>query len=237
MMKSLLRYLLLIFFGLSLIACARFDKDGYRVNAKNYVNESLTQLRDTLYQSSMGTTLSKTLSEAHAVIIFPRMLGVSLGLLGYKGGTGIMLVRGANGQWSYPIFLKTIDAKLGLMFGIQYGSLIVLVRSPKDVKALLDNKFHFDLSVSAAIANSGKYLDYKLTIPSEKWIKSFGLISGLYLGTGFSFGGIVLEDYLTKEYYSENKLTNGIKLLRSGNLRNPHADSLRALLSEFTINK
>lgn len=236
-MKILFRYMYIAIFGLSLVACSGPNKDGYNIEAKNYVNESLSQIRHTLYQSSMGTELSKTLSESHAVIIFPRNFGVGFGALGATGGTGIMLVRGANGQWSYPIFLKTFGVNLGLSFGIYYGSVVVVIRSPVDVNSLLDSKFHFGLNIGAAIVNSGKYLDYKLVFPSDVWIKSYGLINGLYLGASFEFGGIILDDELTKEYYRHTELKNGIQLLRSGNYRNPHADPLRALLSEFTIKK
>ena len=73
------------------------------------------------------------LKSAKGVLIFPQVLKAGF-FLGGSGGTGVLLVRGADNAWSEPAFYTMGAVSFGLQFGGQAadgsGSLYLYVGRP-----------------------------------------------------------------------------------------------------------
>ena len=80
---------------------------------------------------------------AKALLIIPQLLKGAF-FVGASGGSGVLITRDdKTGNWSPPAFYTMGSASFGLQFGGQSSELILMVMTPKGVKAFLKASFKF----------------------------------------------------------------------------------------------
>src|SRR5678815_3769350 len=101
------------------------------------------------------TSLSPpALGKAKAVLIFPQILKAGF-VLGGSGGTGVLLVRDAKGDWTGPAFYTMGSASLGFQAGASSAEVVMIVNSQKALDSLYSNKVKLGGDASAAIGPKG----------------------------------------------------------------------------------
>ena len=106
-MKRIVPVLLALFFGATLLApqSASAYSEGQEL-----VDEAVITVKKLMAEPDIAPHLRKYVAKAKGVLIFPNLLKAGF-IFGAEGGSGVLLTRAANGQWSYPAFFAMGDRK------------------------------------------------------------------------------------------------------------------------------
>lgn len=162
---------------------------------------------------------------AKAVLIYPEVLKAGF-FLGGSGGTGVLLVRGEKNDWSGPAFYTMGSVSLGLQFGGQKTSVVILINSQSGIDGLMVNavKLGGDVSVAAGPVGAGQAAN--LTADFVSYAKAKGAF------VGFSVEGSVLDvrASLNKAHYGQD--VTPIDIVNKRTVSNKHSAPLRKALAE-----
>ncbi len=173
------------------------------------------------------SALKKGIRNAHGVLIFPQVIKGGF-FLGGSGGSGVLLVKNAKGDWSLPAFYTMGSVSFGLQFGGEAAEVVMLANSSKAVDSLYASSLKLGGDASVAAGPVGAGGKGSITADFVSYAKSKGAFVGM------SLEGSVLDvrDSLNSAYYG--KPLTPIEIVRDGKAANAGADALRAALRKAT---
>lgn len=188
-------------------------------DARALVDKSRSTFNDVIKAKDLDS-LRAGLKAAKGVLIYPKVLKAGF-FLGGSGGTGVLLVRGANNDWSDPAFYTMGSVSFGVQFGGQESAMVVLINSQKAIDGLMANSLKLGGEVSAAVGPVGVGQAANVTADFVAYSKAKGAFIGM------SIEGSVLDvrGQLNNAYYGKDVTPIDIVAKRSVN--NKHADALR----------
>jgi SH3 domain-containing YSC84-like protein 1 len=124
------------------------------------------------------------LSEAQGVAVIPDVIKIGF-VAGIRRGHGVVMVRGDDGQWSYPQFVTLTGGSVGWQAGVQGTDVVLVFMTPKSVEGLMRGKFTIGADASAAAGpvgrNAAAATDARLRAEILSYSRSRGLFVGLSL--------------------------------------------------------
>lgn len=188
-------------------------------DARALVDKSRSTFNEVVKAKDLDS-LRAGLKAAKGVLIYPKVLKAGF-FLGGSGGTGVLLVRGANNDWSDPAFYTMGSVSFGVQFGDQESAMVVLINSQKAIDGLMANSLKLGGEVSAAVGPVGVGQAANVTADFVAYSKAKGAFIGM------SIEGSVLDvrGQLNNAYYGKDVTPIDIVAKRSVN--NKHADALR----------
>lgn len=208
--------------ALLLSACA-----GSKVPTTQAIVDESRATVEALKIQDHNPKFSDMLAQAKGVAIFPNLYKGAF-FFGAEGGNGVVLVRDASGGWSYPAFYSIAAGSFGLQFGGQKARTVLIMRSDKAVKAVLDYQAKFGADVGIAVANVGTGLEGSTTTNVGADIIAFNDAMGLYGGVSLEGSGLVRRNDFNQDYYGQPSEYNEILFNRGRTAAK--ADDLRAAL-------
>ncbi|HEX7504933.1 MAG TPA: lipid-binding SYLF domain-containing protein, partial [Syntrophales bacterium] len=174
--------------------------------------------------------LSRT---AKGIFIAPQVLKGAF-VIGASGGTGVFLVREAEGKWTQPAFYTIGSVSLGFQIGGQASEVILLAMTDRGVTTLLQSsvKLGADVGIAAGPYGAGAQA---ATANISADILSFSRSKGLYGGISLDGAVVEVRDSLNNTYYGKHVTPTDI--LVKHDVSNPHSDKLRASLSRISSGK
>lgn len=190
------------------------------VNRSRYVAERMLQDKDLQEFPAFA-------KKAKGILIIPDLVKGGL-ILGGKGGSGVLMVRGADGSWSAPSFVSLAGGSLGLQIGAQVSETIFTVMSDRAVSALLEDEVAFGAELSVAVGPIGKGLGGGAATNLRSDIYAFSKASGLF-GGGTLEGSLLIQRMsLNRSYYGSDAKPAAVLIERR--FDNPQSYELRQLL-------
>jgi len=213
---------LLAAFGLAVAAPAQAAS-----TTQELVEKARFTVEKMLADPEMGM-LVRTLKEAKGVLIIPSLLKAGF-LFGAEGGSGVLLSRDANGEWSYPAFVTLGAASFGLQAGVQDSQVIFTIMTERGLDAVVRTEVKLGVDASVTVGSIGTGLEGSMTTGFGADIAAFSLSRGLF-GGGAIEGGVIREraDW-NREYYGAEATARAIIFYHQ--FSNPDADGLRAALA------
>ena len=169
------------------------------------------------------------LERARGVLIIPQLIKGGL-ILGAEGGSGVLLVRGHDGQWSAPAFYTIAGGSIGLQLGGQISEMVLTVMTDEAVAALLADEVKFGAEVSVAMGPKGAGIEAASSTDFSADIYAFSKAAGLFGGGSLSGSKLFERVSLNTEYYGGKPSSRDIVIDRR--FSNPQSDRLRHALSE-----
>ncbi len=177
-----------------------------------------------------GQYVRKFMKNAKGVMIVPNMVKGAF-IFGGEGGSGVLLVKGANGAWSYPAFYTLGGISWGLQVGGSASQIMMLLMTDRGVKAMVeDKKLKIGADLGAAMGPVGGGAEAAATLGSAD-VLVWSLSKGAYLGISLEGSIVEPREGLNKEYYGAE--VGSRPIVMEGKHRNPHADPLRRALSSM----
>ena len=226
-MTRILRHLamLLICFGIGL--ATGMSAQASPKEAQELVDKSKFVLERLLQNPDFGR-LKANLTDAKGVLILPSVLKAGF-IVGAEGGSGVLLSRDRNGEWSYPAFYSLGAGSIGLQFGFQDSEIVLLIMTYEGLNAVLDNNLKLGLDASVAIGPVGQGIEGSTTTGLGADITAFSNNRGLF-GGGALEGAVIYErESLNTAYYKVGASARAIVMDRE--FINPAADNLRSVLA------
>lgn len=173
------------------------------------------------------SNFNSLLRAAKAVIVVPQLLKAGL-IIGGEGGSGLLMARNAQGQWSSPAFYSLGAGSIGLQIGAQISEVVLLVMTNKALDKLLADKVTLGGDVSVAAGNDGSSLQARTTTNVGADIYAFARNKGLFGGLTLEGGWLNPDEKANRAYYGTGVTAHDIVIDQK--FANPGADQLRSSL-------
>ena len=213
-------FLILVFFIWA------FSSQAYAKYSAPYelVDKATITMRRFLEDEEMAW-LREHLKEAKGVLIIPQLIKGAF-FLGGAGGSGLLLVRYPENDWSYPAFYTVGSVSFGLQFGGEVSEVVLLIMTKKGVDAFLSTAVKLGGDVSVAAGPIGMGAKAQLAD-----VLAFGRSKGAFIGISLEGAVIKPRDSWNRKYYG--RAVRPVEIIYGRAVKNPHADPLRKLLKKY----
>jgi lipid-binding SYLF domain-containing protein len=133
---------------------------------------------------------TKLLQEAAAIAVVPDVVKAGF-VVGGRHGKGLIAVRGEDGTWSNPSFIKLNGGSIGFQAGVQSADVILVFRSKRGVDSIVNGKFTLGADASVAAGPVGRSAQASTDEQLKAEIYSYSRARGLFAGV--SIDGAVLS--------------------------------------------
>ena len=171
------------------------------------------------------TWFRDNLGDAEGVLIIPTVAKAGFGI-GASGGSGVMLMRNDDENWSYPAFYTMGSITFGLQIGgeISEIALVIMTKAARD--SMLSNDFRLGGDISVAVGPVGAGAKGQIVD-----VLAFSRTKvGLYAGLNLEGALFITREAWNRAYYGED--VRAIDILVSGTASNPGADPLRRVIAD-----
>ncbi len=172
------------------------------------------------------------LKDAHGIVVFPGAFKGAF-IVGAEGGNGVLLSKTDMGEWGYPAFYTMGSGSFGLQVGAQASEIVLVLRSPQAVQAVINNQGKLGGDIQFTMAMMGAGIQGATTTNMGADIVGFAHGEGIF--AGFSLEGAVLagRNDLNEAYYGEPGAT-AKSIAVENRFVNVQADPLRESLGVET---
>lgn len=161
---------------------------------------------------------------ARALLIIPELVKGGF-IVGAEAGSGVLMVRGADGTWSAPAFYTLAAGSIGLQIGGQVSEVVFTVMNEGAVEALLRSEIKLGADLSIAVGPFGKGLEASTTINLNADVYAFSKAVGLFGGGALEGAKLFTRHKLNQAYYGPGATPRAIVIERS--FFNPQSEKLR----------
>jgi lipid-binding SYLF domain-containing protein len=171
------------------------------------------------------------LGETYAVAIVPhaRRLGF---IVGVQSGKGVLVTRGANGQWGSPLFISLSGGSVGWQVGVQSADLVLFFRTKKSVDAVLAGGFTMGVDAGVSAGSLGRQAGAGTDADMQAEIYSWSRSRGLFAGVSLSGSTIAVDEAANADFYGRGDLRPRDILGRADLSAKPPALDLRRALEK-----
>lgn len=142
------------------------------------------------------------MQDARAVAVIPDVIKAGL-LLGGRFGRGVVLVRGADGCWSNPIFVTLGGGSIGWQIGVQSTDVVLVFKTRTSLDRILRGKGKVTLGADVAIAAGpvGRQAEAATDAQLKAEIFSYSRSRGLFAGVSIEGAGLVVDCDANEAFY------------------------------------
>ena len=163
------------------------------------------------------------LANSRGVLLVPQY-GHGAFIIGGRGGTGVLLLRTADGRWSNPAFFNLGGISIGLQAGGTTGQIAYVLMSDNAVRQFEQGN-QFSLSAGAGLHVADFRGGGRTTDLTRNDIVAWSNTTGAYGGVDVGATNVSFDRQLTSDFYGVPDI--GLRQVLDGQVRSPDADSLR----------
>ncbi|MBO6838025.1 MAG: lipid-binding SYLF domain-containing protein [Alphaproteobacteria bacterium] len=205
---------------------ARADK----LDAEQLVNDAEFTVKRMWDHPEFKDYIRTYLRRAKGVVVVPTLLKGGF-IIGGEGGSGVLMARAQNNEWSYPSFVSVGSASIGLQIGGQTSELLLIIMTGRGLQAILDDQVQIGGELSGAIGPYGSSAEASTTTNLDADIIAYSISKGAFVGVNIEGTALVPRGSYIRSYYGQSVSPHAVVL--EGKAGNPHADSLRATLKSL----
>lgn len=173
-------------------------------------------------EPEMGEAVTSLLRRAKGVVVIPSLLKAGL-IIGGEGGSGVVLSRDANGQWSSPAFVTLGSASFGFQLGVQDAQVLFVIMTDKGLQQVIKSQFKLGADASIAIGPIGRGVEAATTAAVGADIYAYSKVRGLFGGATLEGSVIYNRADWNRAYYGREASAAEIVLERKHANRNAEA--------------
>lgn len=209
--------LLLMSAGASLVHAQAREEASLLVAAE--VLDELGKVRDQAIPERL-------LQRAYAVAVIPKVTKVAF-FLGGRRGSGVMVVRDAQGRFSNPVFINLTGGSFGLQFGAQEADVVLVFTTRRGVEGIADGKLTLGAGASVAAGPVGRQADAAAGFNAE--VYSYARTRGLFAGIALDGTALTIDNRGNRRFYGRSTLLASDVI--NGSVRKDDSESVRRFLS------
>ena len=224
-MRRILTALSLLLFALSGAVSAGQKEDARADNASRVLSQILRIPEESIP--------SKLLQEAQAIAVIPDVVKAGF-VVGGRGGKGLIAVRGSDGVWSNPSFIRLAGGSFGFQAGVQSADIVLVFRSSRGVDSIVNGKFTLGGDASVAAGPVGRSAQASTDEQLKAEIFSYSRARGLFAGVSVDGTALTIDNKANQAVYGKGTTARAIFEGRA----NPPSDavvSFRDALEEATV--
>jgi lipid-binding SYLF domain-containing protein len=176
------------------------------------------------------------LRDAQAIVIVPDVIKGAF-IVGGRHGTGVLLVREANGGWSDPVFVSLTGGSIGWQVGGTSTDVILVFKNRKGVEGLLKGKFTLGADAAVAAGPVGRSAEAATDVMLKSEILSYSRSRGLFAGVSLEGAALLIDEDATDVYYGKKGLHSSEVLAGKSGKPSAATRSLKSLLIKYSSMK
>ncbi|MFQ5953671.1 MAG: lipid-binding SYLF domain-containing protein [Kiloniellales bacterium] len=180
-----------------------------------------------LEQFLADADVKRTLERARGLMIIPDYVKAGF-IIGGAGGDGVMMLRRADGSWTYPAFYEFGGGSVGLQIGAAESEILMLFMTDAGLDQVIDEKLVLGGSAGATVMTASGQQSGSVS-DDDVDIITYVRARGAFVGATIEGGHIDYEDDENRDYYGRGASARAI--LIDNAVSNPGADRLRGLLA------
>jgi lipid-binding SYLF domain-containing protein len=171
------------------------------------------------------------LARAEGIVILPAEVKVGF-IVAARFGSGVLLVRNANRDWSNPVFVKTGGGSLGWQAGGQVADIVLVLTTRRSIEGISDGKLTLGAEASVAAGPVGRTAMASTSLTFDSEIYAYSRTKGLFAGVSLEGNGLFISTKGNRNFYgSEDSAT---VIMASTKAPPPPADELVAEIRRIT---
>ena len=171
------------------------------------------------------------LARAEGIVILPENVKVGFGL-GARWGTGVILVRTANRDWSNPAFVKTGAGSIGWQLGGQVADIVLVLTTQRSIEGITDGKLTLGADASVAAGPVGRTAMASTSLTFDSEIYAYSRTKGLFAGVSLEGSGLFINTKANRRFYAGEDSAS--KILANTATPPPPADELVTEIRRLT---
>jgi lipid-binding SYLF domain-containing protein len=142
------------------------------------------------------------LQDARGVAIIPNVLKAGF-VLGGRYGTGVVLVRLADGSWSNPVFVTLAGGGIGWQIGVQSTDVVLVFKTANGLDRVLRGRSKVTLGADLAVAAGpvGRQAEAATDGMLRAEIYSYSRNRGLFAGVSLEGAGLIMDYEANESFY------------------------------------
>lgn len=144
----------------------------------------------------------KLLAEAYAIAVVPNV-GEASFIFGGHHGKGLISIRGKDGAWSNPNFIKLTGGSFGFQAGVQQSDLILVFTSDAGVNKIVKGKFTLGADAAVAAGPVGRNVQASTDSSFKAEILSYSRSRGLFAGVAIDGSAITIDNKANVAIYGD----------------------------------
>ncbi len=220
--------ILALAFATSLIAAPFAQAASDQQQAVDEATNVIEHLRSG--NDDIAAKARQLMHNARAVLIVPELVKGGF-FFGAQGGTGVLVARAGQHDWSNPAFYAMGAGSFGLQIGIEVSKVVLIVMSDHALDALMKNKVKLGAEAGLAVATLGAGGEASTTTHGGADIYVIAESKGLFGGVAIEGGVVGPRKEWNASYYGPNTTTRDIIIRRK--VSNPGATGLQNSLDKI----
>lgn len=139
---------------------------------------------------------TSVLQRAEGLVIVPDIVKAAL-LVGGRYGTGVMLAKTGENEWSNPVFVSITGGSVGLQAGYETSTLFLIMKQKEEIDEILRGNFKLGVDASVAAGPAGA----KAKTATGANILAYQQASGLFAGVEVTGSVLQIDEEAMQDYY------------------------------------
>lgn len=169
------------------------------------VTEAALVVRDIVDLPEQGIP-EALLKKAYGIAIIPGVIQAAYGI-GGQYGKGVLLIRGGEGAWGPPCFIRILGGSIGWQIGVQKSDIVLVFKSAKSIDGIAKGKITLGADASVAAGPEGRRAEASTDLEMEAEIYSYSRSKGLFAGISIKGASIQIDKKANRRYYGDRRLT------------------------------
>lgn len=140
------------------------------------------------------------LRDAEAVAVIPDVVKAGF-VIGGRHGRGLIAVRGADGAFTNPSFVKLTGGSVGFQAGVQSADVILVFRTRRGVDRVVNGKFTLGADAAVAAGPVGRQAAMATDAELQAEIYSYSRARGLFAGVALDGAVLAIDHEANRRAY------------------------------------
>lgn len=162
--------------------------------------ESATEVMEKITALPEESIPPALLRNAHGLAVIPGVIKAGF-VVGGSYGKGILTVRGEQGRWSPPVFVKIAAGSLGWQIGAQSTDVVLVFKSAKSVDGIVRGTFTLGADAAVAAGPVGRRGEAATDAELKAEILSYSRSRGLFAGISLEGSKISIDHDANAAFY------------------------------------
>ncbi len=177
---------------------------------------------------------TKLLDEAQAIAVIPDVVKAGF-VVGGRGGKGLIAVRGEDGTWSNPSFIRLGGGSIGFQAGVQSADVILVFKTRRGVDSIVNGKFTLGGDASVAAGPVGRSAQASTDEQLKAEIYSYSRARGLFAGVSVDGTALTIDNAANQAVYGQGNTARAIFEGRATGAPSAAVVGFRDSLEESTV--
>ena len=224
--------------GLAILAVRLPSAEGVFASAEDETERmetSITVIRELVELPEVGLP-EALLHKAQGMAIIPGGLQAAYGI-GGQFGKGVLLVRGEDGRWGWPTFIRHYGGSIGWQIGVQKSDIILVFKTRQGLDKIASGKITLGADIGVSAGPVGRRAEASTDLEFEAEIYSYSRSKGLFAGVSIKGASIQIDEDANEAFYGQRDL-RARDILFGRQIKAPDAaERLRQVVATFTSDR